>query len=342
MTHKQYQVSGKIVKTRNGNGFFISEAFADAYVAQRELGNIISDDLVIAQINNKNKKRPDANIIKLIQRSTVNIVGTYSCKHNKPIVKATSKSVGDIKISNNHSIPENSKVLVTLDKHSSQLLGRIEKVVDTTLSADEQLMEEILHRYNIGHIWSKSAIDESKRLVSNSKDSKESRIDLRELQFITIDGEDSKDLDDAIYLEEHKGGFKLLVAIADVAHYIQPNTILDKEAASRGNSVYFPRQVVPMLPENISNNLCSLQPNKDRLAVVCEMLINKDGVTTQSKFYNAVFKSHNRFTYSQVAEILSHPDKPAIENKYNKFIPMLKTMQHAHQALCSKEKIVVR
>ena len=333
VTKKKYQVEGKIIKTRNGNGFFISEAFADAYISQRELDNIISDDLVIAQINNGHKKRPDANIIKLIKRSTVNIVGTYNRKHNKPIVRVDSKPIGNIQLTTTPNIPENSKVLVKLDKHNPQLFGKIEKVVDANLSEDEQLMEEILHRYNIAHIWSKSAIDESKHLATTAEDKQVSRIDLRELTFITIDGEDSKDLDDAIYLEQHANGFKLLVAIADVAHYIQPNTILDKEASTRGNSVYFPRQVIPMLPENISNNLCSLQPNKERLAVVCEMLINKDGVTTQSKFYNAVFKSHNRFTYTQVAEILSQPDQPILDNKYNRFIPMLKSMQNAHKAL---------
>ena len=335
VSKQQYQTEGKIIKTRSGNGFFISDAFPDAYISARELDNIISNDIAIAQVNNTQKKRPNATVIKLIQRTTINIVGTYNLKNNIPTVD--SPSIGTIQLKNTPNIPEHSKVLVKLDKNSSQLLGDIENIIDNNLPEDEQIMQEILHCYDIPHTWSDSAIDASNQLLTQKLDT-ENRIDLRNLTFITIDGEDSKDLDDAIYLEKHGDGFKLLVAIADVAHYITPDSILDKEASKRGNSVYFPRKVIPMLPETISNNICSLQPNKERLSVVCELLIDKHGLTQSSEFYNAIFKSHKRFTYTKVAEILSTPDNTDLQNQYQTFIPMLKDMREAHKALLQQRQ----
>ncbi len=137
-----------------------------------------------------------------------------------------------------------------------------------------------------------------------SETDKLGRFDLRDKPFITIDGEDARDFDDAVYCERNGSGFRLWVAIADVSHYVRPGSALDEEAENRGNSVYFPERVVPMFPEVLSNGLCSLKPRVDRLAMVCEMEIDKGGVVTTSHFYEAVIHSHARLTYTQVGQII--------------------------------------
>src|SRR5690606_38518482 len=133
---------------------------------------------------------------------------------------------------------------------------------------------------------------------------KRPRENLRQLPFVTIDGEDAKDFDDAVYCEPYEKGWKLWVAIADVAHYVKPNTALDEEAKLRGNSVYFPTKVLPMLPEALSNNPCSLRPNQDRLVLVCEMVVEESGRVDQYRLYEAVIHSHARLTYTEVAGML--------------------------------------
>ena len=140
---------------------------------------------------------------------------------------------------------------------------------------------------------------------------KKHRVDLRKLPFVTIDGEDARDFDDAVYCEPKKsGGWRLYVAIADVSHYVQPQSPLDREAQERGNSVYFPDFVVPMLPESLSNGLCSLNPEVDRLCMVCEMTISDAGKVSGYKFYEGVIYSHARLTYTQVGQALAERDAP--------------------------------
>ena len=126
------------------------------------------------------------------------------------------------------------------------------------------------------------------------------RVDLTDLAFVTIDGEDARDFDDAVYCEETPEGWRLLVAIADVSHYVRPGTSLDRDAQKRATSVYFPSSVVPMLPEKLSNGLCSLNPGVDRLTLVCDALVNRKGETTAYQFYPAVIHSHGRLTYTAV------------------------------------------
>ncbi len=130
------------------------------------------------------------------------------------------------------------------------------------------------------------------------------RRDLRKLPFVTIDGETARDFDDAVYCERVRGGFKLWVAIADVSHYVRPGDALDREAYERGNSVYFPRRVIPMLPEELSNELCSLKPDVDRLVMVCEMDVSAGGVVGSHEFYAGVIHSHERMTYTKVAAMI--------------------------------------
>ena len=164
------------------------------------------------------------------------------------------------------------------------------------------------------------------------EEAKEGRVDLRDLPLVTIDGEDARDFDDAVYCQAKKGGgWRLWVAIADVSYYVRPNTALDKEAINRGNSVYFPSQVVPMLPEVLSNGLCSLNPQVDRLCMVCEMTISASGKLSSYKHYEAVMNSHARLTYNKVSDILEGNEE--LRERYHALVPDLQELHNMYQVL---------
>ena len=191
----------------------------------------------------------------------------------------------------------------TLD---SEATGKVTDILGTYLDEGVEI-DSALHRHQIPSTFSDDSLSESKKLPDKVllKDRK-GRVDITHLQLITIDGDDSRDFDDAVYAEPSENGWKLIVAIADVSYYINENSALDIEAFDRGNSVYFPHRVVPMLPEVISNGLCSLNPNVERLCMACEMSIDSLGELIDYKFYPALMLSHARLTYSQVSEILEN------------------------------------
>ena len=167
---------------------------------------------------------------------------------------------------------------------------------------------------------------------------KQGRVDLRQTPLVTIDGEDARDFDDAVYCQRTPKGWKLLVAIADVSHYVQINSELDKEAQKRSTSVYFPERVIPMLPEILSNGLCSLNPHVDRLCMVCELLINEQGLVTRSRFFDAVMSSHARLTYTEVAKMLVEGDT-ALAEKYKALMPHLQELYALYKVMrVSREK----
>ncbi|MGB5338753.1 MAG: ribonuclease R, partial [Gammaproteobacteria bacterium] len=161
---------------------------------------------------------------------------------------------------------------------------------------------------------------------------KQGRVDLRDLPLVTIDGADARDFDDAVYCDPTPGGWRLLVAIADVSHYVSPGMALDQEAYKRGNSVYFPERVIPMLPEVLSNGLCSLNPEVDRLCMACEIIINTDGKLVRSKFIDGVMRSHARLTYSEVAAILVDRDETARQRRAP-LVPHLEELYRLYKAL---------
>jgi ribonuclease R len=161
---------------------------------------------------------------------------------------------------------------------------------------------------------------------------KRAREDLRDLPLVTIDGEDARDFDDAVYCERTTTGWRLLVAIADVSHYVHPDTALDREALERGNSVYFPERVIPMLPEVLSNGLCSLNPEVDRLCLVCEIIFKRDGSMVRSRFFNGLMRSHARLTYTEAASIMVDGDAAA-RKRHDKLAPHLDELYQLYQAL---------
>ncbi|WP_332102821.1 ribonuclease R [Kineobactrum salinum] len=182
-----------------------------------------------------------------------------------------------------------------------------------------------IRSHNIPHEWPEAVLKEAGSLESEPREEdKQHRADLRNMGFVTIDGEDARDFDDAVYCEKRLRGWRLWVAIADVSHYVRPGSALDDEAAIRGNSVYFPEQVVPMLPEALSNGLCSLKPGVDRLAMVCEMDLSGAGKLTRFRFFEAVIHSHARLTYNQVAQVLEEGELAGVDK------PVIKDLKRLH------------
>ncbi|MBS0288749.1 MAG: ribonuclease R [Proteobacteria bacterium] len=193
-----------------------------------------------------------------------------------------------------------------------------------------------IRKFNLPVVWPKSVEKECKKFKPPLAKSKDKRKDLTDLPLVTIDGEDAKDFDDAVYCQETTAGWQLWVAIADVSYYVQPGSALDTEALRRGNSTYFPGTVIPMLPEALSNDLCSLKPNVPRLCVVCQMRITKTGAISSYTFYRATMHSKARLTYTEVNEIL-HGNQDLRERYYNLVTP-LETLHALYQALCKQRK----
>ena len=169
-----------------------------------------------------------------------------------------------------------------------------------------------MRSHGIATNWSDAVLADIKDLtpeVPEEAKTQKGRVDIRDLPLVTIDGEDARDFDDAVFVESNDKGWRLVVAIADVSHYVELDTALDKEAHERGTSVYFPERVIPMLPEVLSNGLCSLNPHVDRLCMVCDMQLDKKGKVESYNFYEAVMQSHCRFTYTKVAEIIEDVER---------------------------------
>ena len=206
-----------------------------------------------------------------------------------------------------------------------QMTGRIVRVIGE--SGQKDIATDIaIHSHSIPTDWPEKVRDDVAAIGDTVPDSaKSDRVDLRDVPLITIDGADARDFDDAVFCEPSGKGWRLLVAIADVAHYVASGTPLDKEAIRRSTSVYFPDRVVPMLPEKLSNGLCSLNPKVDRLCMVCEMRVDKDGKVSRSKFFEGVMRSHARLTYSQVNDFLTGVSKDSIPK------PIQETVRHLYE-----------
>jgi ribonuclease R len=232
--------------------------------------------------------------------------------------------------------------ILTQPEWHSKPTGKIIEIMGDHMSAGMEI-DVAIRSHDIPHVWPEAVIAEAETLSDEPEDDdKLGRIDLRDLPFVTIDGEDARDFDDAVYCEAKKsGGWRLWVAIADVSHYVGVSSALDKEARNRGNSVYFPERVIPMLPEVLSNGLCSLKPEVDRLCMVCEMTISNSGELTGYKFFEGVMHSHARLTYTKVGAMLDpeHGKHEELCERYTKVLPHLQQLHGLYHALRGQRKV---
>ena len=303
-----------IIGHRDGYGFASpTEGGDDFFLSSRQMFSVFDgDEVLVAQSGHDDKGRPEGQIVEVLTRAHTHIVGRYMEEGGIGYLLPHNR-----RISNHVLIPSKSKrgaksgqlVSVKLTDYPTEVLGakgEVEEILGDHLDPGLEI-DVAIRAHDIPHEWPDAVLSEAGALRDEPSESdKQNRVDLRHLGLVTIDGEDARDFDDAVYCETEGSGFRLWVAIADVSHYVQIDSALDEEAFNRGNSVYFPERVVPMFPEVLSNGLCSLKPEVDRLAIVCEMAIDAQGQVTDSTFYEAVIHSHARLTYTQVGEVLEN------------------------------------
>lgn len=338
-------IVGRIIGHADGFGFIRpDDGSEDLFLSPREMNPLLHNDRAMVRIVGIDKKgRREGAVVEILERNTHQVVGrlykedgfTYVIPDNKNIsqtVLLQKDGVGNAK--------QGQIVIAEIVEQPSKLrqpIGRIIEVLGDHLAPGMEI-EMAIRSHELPHRWPDQVLEEIKPLTPEVPEAaKEGRVDLRDIPLVTIDGEDARDFDDAVYAKKTPCGWKLLVAIADVSHYVQIGTALDNEAKNRSTSVYFPENVIPMLPEILSNGLCSLNPHVDRLCMVCEMLIDHDGNVTRAKFMEAVMNSHARMTYTEVAKILVEDDAE-LKEKYKPLLKHLKELYALYQVLRMKRE----
>lgn len=326
-------IKGKVQGHPDGYGFLIPEdGSPDMSLSEKEMHKVLHGDVVVVKQSGIDRRgRPEAKIVEVLERANSRVVGRLYEEHGIQYVVAENRRITqDILVAAGKAGGAKAGQVVTLeilkhpDKHA-QPIGRIIEVLGNY--ADPGMEIEIaLRKHDLPHEFSKDVEKQAKKIspVVAAKDWT-GREDILSLPLVTIDGETARDFDDAVYCAPVKGGFRLVVAIADVSHYVQTGDALDREAFLRGNSVYFPRRVIPMLPEELSNGLCSLNPHVDRLCMVCDMHVSNSGEIGKYRFYPSVMHSQARLTYNQVAEMLAQPDGE-LANSYAVIVPHLQNL----------------
>ncbi|TRX00675.1 ribonuclease R [Candidatus Methylobacter oryzae] len=333
-------IAGRIIGHADGFGFLKPDNGSDdLFLSPREMNPLLHNDRALVRIAGIDRKgRREGAVVEILQRNTHQVVGrlykedgfTYVVPDNKNIAQTILIEKGGAGKAKKGQIVVAEIVEQPTKLH--QPIGRIIEVMGEHMAPGMEI-EMAIRSYELPNQWSDALLDEIKPLKNEVPESaKENRTDLRGIPLVTIDSEDARDFDDAVYCQKTPKGWKLLVAIADVSHYVQINSELDKEAQKRSTSVYFPERVIPMLPEILSNGLCSLNPNVDRLCMVCELLINEQGRVIRSRFFDAVMSSHARLTYTEVAKMLVDGDK-GLAKKYKALMPHLQELYALYKVM---------
>ena len=349
-------VAGRVLGHRDGFGFLVrDDGGPDLFLSPREMLKVLHGDRVLVKPGGEYRGKPEGTIVEVIERRTNRLVGRFLNERGLSIVVPEDQRIKhDVLVPPGEAGGAQHGQVVTVEiieqpTRHTQPLGRVAEVLG---EIDDPGMEiEIaVRKFDVPVEFSEAARSQAAALPDSVRRTDlRQRVDLRDVPLITIDGEDARDFDDAVYCEpvdlgtgqRKRPGWRLLVAIADVSHYVRPGDALDADALERGTSVYFPRRVIPMLPESLSNGLCSLNPQVDRLVLVCDMVIPatgaKAGTVTAYQFYNAVMHSHARTTYSQVWEALQQPDGPAAR-AISHVLPHVRDLYGLYQLLAQARK----
>ncbi|HEX7402872.1 MAG TPA: ribonuclease R [Usitatibacter sp.] len=337
-------IKGKVIGHADGFGFLRPEdGKEDLFLGPKEMHKVLHGDVVLGRVSGVDKRgRLEASISEVLERANKKVVGRLFVEHDVAFVIAENKRISqDILLMPDSLKGAKSGQVVVAEiieqpSKNAEPIGRVVEILGNY--ADPGMEIEIaLRKHDLPHEWPADVEAAARRIGSRvePKDLK-GRKDLRKLAFVTIDGETAKDFDDAVYAERVGKNFKLWVAIADVSHYVRPADPLDQEAYNRGNSVYFPRRVIPMLPEALSNELCSLKPDVDRLVMVCEMEVTAGGVVKSYEFHPGVIHSHARLTYTRVAAVLAGQaaDPPVAKD----LVPQIEILFGVFKALFSQRQ----
>ncbi|WP_109128903.1 ribonuclease R [Aggregatibacter segnis] len=332
-------LKGMVIGHREGFGFLQVEGKKeDFFIPNVQMQKVMHGDYVLAQANGFDRKgRPEVRIVRVLEANKKQIVGRFFLEQGIGyVVPDDSRITRDILIPDNARLGARMGQVVVVELHPRtapffQPIGKITEVLGDNMAKGMEV-EIAIRKHDIPHSFPSAVEKQLKKWAEDvPEEAKRGRVDLRDLPLVTIDGEDARDFDDAVFCQKQGKGWKLWVAIADVSYYVRPKSALDTEAYNRGNSVYFPNRVVPMLPEKLSNGLCSLNPQVDRLCMVCEMTISAKGKMTDYQFYEAVMNSHARLTYNKVAKILEKDT--ALCERYASLVPHLQDLHDMYQVL---------
>ena len=349
---KSSLLTGTVIGHRDGFGFFSPDDPAqkdkrgkDFYISSHEMQRVFHGDVVQAVLVDRTdrKGRKEVKILEVVEPRKAPIVGRFYVDHHVcSVVPEDTKIKQEILIDPNEKLGARHGQMVVLElvqrpTKRSHAIGKVIEVLGDHMAPGMEI-EIALRAHDLPHQFSHTIQAEIADIADEVEEAaKLPRQDLRHLPLVTIDGEDARDFDDAVYCQKKRsGGWRLWVAIADVSYYVRHGSVLDEEAISRGNSVYFPSQVIPMLPEKLSNGLCSLNPDVDRLCMVCEMTVSEAGKLLGSQFYPAVMKSHARFTYTKVAAMLDaevSEEGQKLKNEYSTLLPDLENLKSMYMAL---------
>jgi ribonuclease R len=340
------EVEGVVQGHRDGHGFVARDDGApDIYLPPNEMRAVLHKDRVKVRIVRSDRKgRPEGRVVEILERSRQPIIGRLLQESGVWLVAPEDKRYGqDVLIPKGAtSVAKPGQVVVVELVEPPALFGQpVGRIKEVLGEVDDPGMEiEIaVRKYSVPHEFSQACLAMSRTLPDSVRPADHvNRIDLRDVPLVTIDGEDARDFDDAVYCEPVRRarggqtGWRLLVAIADVSHYVETGSAIDIDAYDRATSVYFPRRVIPMLPEKLSNGLCSLNPEVERLCMVCDMTVTLDGEVDAYQFYPAVMWSHARFTYTEVAAILGNTRGPEASKRKARVTDLL-NLHGVYQAL---------
>ncbi|MYN18099.1 ribonuclease R [Rugamonas sp. FT107W] len=336
-------ISGRVSSHKDGFGFVIpDEPGEDLFLPEKEMQKVLHGDRVLAKVVGVDRRgRSEGTIVEVVQRANTHIIGRLLNENGAWIVAPEDQRIAqDILVEGSVGKAKSGQVVsVELTEQPMRFKQPVGKIVEILGSLDDPGMEiEIaVRKFGVPHVFSDAALKQANKLPDHVRDADlGDRVDLRDVPMVTIDGEDARDFDDAVYCEPVKIGrtnaYRLIVAIADVSHYVKPNDALDADALERSTSVYFPRRVIPMLPEKLSNGLCSLNPAVDRLTLVCDAVVTAKGEIKAYQFYPAVIHSAARLTYTEVADILGNTKGPEAARRPG-IVPHLLNLYEVYHAL---------
>lgn len=346
IAEKIHLIAGTVQGHQDGFGFFIPDAGGeDLFLSPKEMSKVLHGDRVMVRQSGLDRKgRPEGKIVEVLERSTRKLVGRLIREQGVTLVAAEDKRINqDILVPPGQDMKAKAGqvVMVELIEQPSAYAMPIGKVVEVLGDyADPGMEIEIaLRKHQLPYEFSPAAVKEAESYPKTVQESDwRGRRDLRELPLVTIDGETARDFDDAVFCEPQGKGWRLVVAIADVSFYVKPGDALDKDAFDRGNSVYFPRRVIPMLPEALSNGLCSLNPDVERLCMVCDMQIDAKGQVKRYEFYPSVMRSKARMTYTKVYDMITNPEGDTAK-EYAWLMPHVDNLYALYQVLAkAREK----
>jgi ribonuclease R len=330
---------GRVIGHRDGFGFVqLTEGGDDLFLPYHQMQLVLHGDVVLVKEGGTDKRgRTEARIVRVVEAGPQEVVGRYFVEQGVAVVVPD-----DARITQDLIIPQENAngarhgqmvvaKIVSRPTRRTSPVATVSEILGDHMAPGMEIQVAI-REHGIPYEWDPEVTAETDKIAPEvTAEDKAGRVDLTDMPLVTIDGEDARDFDDAVYCEPEGKNFRLWVAIADVTHYVRPGTALDNEANTRGTSVYFPDNVIPMLPEALSNGLCSLNPHVDRLCMVGEMLIDSRGKLKDYKFYPAVMNSKARLTYTKVFKILD--GEPRVREQYEAQIPHLENLHRLFKVL---------